>query len=180
MAYSSRSGNAMTIPLRKSGITVWPITTLSSKRKVWLIHVWAIQIWLTTHNSGFCVDLENGITTTGSKAQVQTWKCSAMNSHQVWTLWIQSIPGAWTSNSFTRPLFRLTLPLNLTIYSSWLLIYSLLCLCVIMIVAVYQYKCVPLRLSASAYSIEKPPWLRNAYSEYKYKVQSAFTHKALY
>ncbi len=49
-------------------------------------NVAAIQIWLTTsHNSGFCMDLENG-TTTGSKAHVQTWTCSRDNHNQIWTL----------------------------------------------------------------------------------------------
>ena len=46
-----------------------------------------VKIWLITiHNSGFCTDLENGITTTGSKAQVQTWTRSDDNHNQVWTL----------------------------------------------------------------------------------------------
>ena len=35
------------------------------------------------HNSGFCMDLENGITTNGHK--VQTWKCLD-TKNQVWIL----------------------------------------------------------------------------------------------
>ena len=88
MVYSSRSGNATTISLRNSGI-IRPITAfaLGNQGMIFL----NVKIWLITiHNSGFCTDLENGITTTGSKVQVQTWTCSDDN---------------WT-NSFTRPLFR--------------------------------------------------------------------------
>jgi len=41
---------------------------------------------IVLENQGFCMDLENGVTTTGSKAQVQTWTCSNENTNQVWTL----------------------------------------------------------------------------------------------
>jgi hypothetical protein len=43
------------------------------------------QLWLTT-TSGFCMDLENGITTTDSMAHVQTWTCINDNTNQIWTL----------------------------------------------------------------------------------------------
>jgi hypothetical protein len=39
---------------------------------------------IALENQGFCVDLENGITTNGNKVQI--WKCADNDSNQIWTL----------------------------------------------------------------------------------------------
>lgn len=82
MAISSRYGNAMTIFLRNSGV-IHLTTELRSRTKVRVVQDGPL-LRLTTHNLGFCMDLDNGILTTNYK--VQTWTCSDNNENQVWKL----------------------------------------------------------------------------------------------